>query len=251
MARASRSRPSERKGGPGALAIAWTLALGVTAAAAGFVVLELTGETPRTGAGITIALPPAEAPEETPESAPPPAAHADAAAEAQPPVAGEAAAPEAAPTVTAAVAPAATPGPPRVAVVITGLGLSKAVSEQAVERLPPQVTLSFSPYSDALDQWIPRARAMGHEVMIDLPMEPASFPLDDPGPQALLTGMEPEDNLRRLRWFLDKGRGYSGVAMHMATGCDLRTLHEFIWSVRNGSFTEFLFTGQSGLPGAD
>ena len=58
---------------------------------------------------------------------------------------------------------------------------------------------------------------MGHEVMIDLPMEPASFPLDDPGPQALLTGMEPEDNLRRLRWFLDKGRDYSGVAMHMGS----------------------------------
>ena len=36
--------------------------------------------------------------------------------------------------------------------------------------------------------------------------------------------------------------GPIGVAMHHATGCDLRTLHEFIWRVRNGSFTEFLFS---------
>ena len=181
----------------------------MTAAAAGFVVLELTGETPPPVAGLTIALPPAETPVETAETATPPAppevAAAESASEAQPVIASEGA------------APADMPGPPRIAVVITGLGLAKAVSEQAVDRLPPQVSLSFSPYAEQLGDWIARARAKGHEVLIDLPMEPVTFPDDDPGPRALMTGLRPEENLDRLRWILDRAQGYVGVAAVMGS----------------------------------
>ncbi len=191
------------------MAIAWILVLGVTAAAAGFVVLALTGETPGRGAGLTIALPPAETPEEPAETAPPSAARDVAADE----VATEAQSV----AVSEEAAPSDIPGPPRIAVVITGLGLSKAVSEQAVDRLPPQVSLSFSPYAEQLGDWIARARAKGHEVLIDLPMEPVTFPDDDPGPRALMTGLQPEENLERLRWILDRAQGYVGVAAVMGS----------------------------------
>lgn len=196
------------------------LVLGVTAAAAGFVVLKLTADLPRTGAGITIALPPGEEPPPaesglTSESAPPEAVAADQPAETTPQGEPEPAGAEPqseSPEQTAPAPAAAVQGPRRIAVVITGLGLSKAATEQAVDRLPSQISLSFSPYAEQLDDWIARARARGHEVLIDLPMEPVTFPNDDPGPRALLTGLEPAQNLERLHWILGRGQGYIGVA---------------------------------------
>ncbi|HMA15613.1 MAG TPA: divergent polysaccharide deacetylase family protein, partial [Kiloniellaceae bacterium] len=106
---------------------------------------------------------------------------------------------------------------PRIAVVLTGLGLSDGATEAAIERLPAAVTLSFSPYARDLERWIALARARGHEVLIDLPMEPASFPNEDPGPQALLTSLTPEANLDRLDWVLGRGSAYVGVAGAMGS----------------------------------
>ena len=106
---------------------------------------------------------------------------------------------------------------PRIAVVLTGLGLSDGATEAAIERLPAAVTLSFSPYARDLERWIALARARGHEVMLDLPMEPTTFPNDDPGPQALLTSLSPQANLDRLDWVLGRGSAYVGIAGSMGS----------------------------------
>ena len=106
---------------------------------------------------------------------------------------------------------------PRIAVVLTGLGLSDSATEAAINQLPPAVTLSFSPYARGLERWIALARARGHEVMLDLPMEPTSFPNEDPGPQALLTGLAPQANLDRLDWVLSRGSAYVGLAGSMGS----------------------------------
>ena len=106
---------------------------------------------------------------------------------------------------------------PRIAVVMTGLGLSDSATEAAIDRLPAAVTLSFSPYARDLERWMALARSRGHEVMLDLPMEPATFPNEDPGPQALLTGLSPQENLDRLDWVLARGSAYVGVAGAMGS----------------------------------
>jgi polysaccharide deacetylase 2 family uncharacterized protein YibQ len=106
---------------------------------------------------------------------------------------------------------------PRIAVVLTGLGLAGNVTEAAIEELPGGVTLSFTPYSRKLNHWVAQARLKGHEVMLDLPMEPTSYPDDDPGPQALLTALSPRQNLDRLRWTLDRATGYVGLAAVMGS----------------------------------
>jgi hypothetical protein len=106
---------------------------------------------------------------------------------------------------------------PRIAVVLTGLGLSDGATQAAIERLPAAVTLSFSPYARDLERWIALARARGHEVMLDLPMEPTTFPNDDPGPQALLTSLSPQANLDRLDWVLGRGSAYVGIAGSMGS----------------------------------
>lgn len=106
---------------------------------------------------------------------------------------------------------------PVIGIVISGLGLSSGATESAIQDLPAAVSLSFSPYSGRLQDWIALARAAGHEVLIDLPMEPADFPNSDPGPQALMTGLSPEANMQRLEWVLSRGTNYVGVGSFMGS----------------------------------
>ncbi len=98
------------------------------------------------------------------------------------------------------------------AVLVTGLGLNKAVSAAAIATLPPDISLSFSPYAADLAGWIAAARALGHEALVDLPLEPANYPQDDPGPLGLLTGLNPAENARRIDAVVTAAPGALGVA---------------------------------------
>jgi uncharacterized protein len=100
---------------------------------------------------------------------------------------------------------------PRIAIVISGLGLDSDATRAAIAHLPAPVSLAFSPYAHDLSTWIAAARQAGHEVLLGLPMEPTDFPRQDPGPRTLLTSLEPEQNLERLRWILGRGTAYVGL----------------------------------------
>lgn len=102
------------------------------------------------------------------------------------------------------------PNKPMIAIVVTGLGLNKALAEAAV-RLPSEMTLSYTPYAKDVALMAASARALGHEVMVDLPMEPADFPTNDAGPKALLTMNSSQDNQSNLYWALSRFSGYVGV----------------------------------------
>jgi len=106
---------------------------------------------------------------------------------------------------------------PRIAIVITGLGMNKTATEAAIKQLAPEITLSFSPYSHQVDSWVKAARDAGHEVLLDVPMEPVSYPLDDPGPKALLNGLSAAENRARLSAILDSATGYVGVVNVMGS----------------------------------
>ena len=106
-------------------------------------------------------------------------------------------------------------GKPRVALVIGGLGLNSAATKSAIERLPPEVTLSFVPYADNLQGWIDLARANGHEVLLEIPMEPTDYPNNDPGPQTLMANAAPAETVRRLDWLMGRASGYFGVANYL------------------------------------
>jgi polysaccharide deacetylase 2 family uncharacterized protein YibQ len=104
---------------------------------------------------------------------------------------------------------------PTVAVVVGGLGLSESLTRRAIDTLPAEITLSFAAYADNLQDWINAARADGHEVLIELPMEPFDYPNNDPGPHTLLAEASPEENRRRLLSLLSRGAGYAGVANYL------------------------------------
>ena len=99
----------------------------------------------------------------------------------------------------------------KVALVIAGLGLSKTQTLAAIQELPGEVTLSFAPYARNLGDWIAQARAAGHEVILEIPMEPEDYPDSDPGPHTLLTSKSPEENIKNLNWLLSRFPGYVGI----------------------------------------
>lgn len=104
---------------------------------------------------------------------------------------------------------------PRISIVMTGMGVSFNATESVVGVLPGEVTLAFAPFARKLKEWIDAARGAGHEVLINLPMEPRDYPRSDPGPFGLLTGLDTEQNRRRLDWVLSRMTGYVGVTNYM------------------------------------
>ncbi len=108
-------------------------------------------------------------------------------------------------------------GKPRVALVIGGLGLDPVRTQQALA-LPPEITLSF-PVGQVsnLQGWINQARARGHEVMLEIPMEPKTYPNDDPGPDTLLANARADETQAKLDGLLAKATGYFGVTNYQGS----------------------------------
>jgi uncharacterized protein len=106
---------------------------------------------------------------------------------------------------------------PRVGLLLAGVGLNQADSEAAIRSLPGGITLAFSPYATNPDKLLSAARVTGHEYLLSLPMEPQGFPLNDPGPQAMMTSLPPEQNRQRLDWALSRIRGYVGATGALGT----------------------------------
>jgi uncharacterized protein len=95
------------------------------------------------------------------------------------------------------------------------MGLSATVTEEAIRSLPQAVTLAFAPYGREIDRLTARARPDGHELMLQVPLEPYDYPDNDPGPHTLLTGLSAEQNRDRLHWVMSRFTGYVGVTNYM------------------------------------
>ena len=102
-----------------------------------------------------------------------------------------------------------------IAIVVGGLGIDEPATFQAIDRLPAEVTLAFAPYGDDLQNRVNRALRSGHEILLQLPMEPFGYPDNDPGPHTLLTSVHVTDNLDRLHWLMARFTGYFGVVNYM------------------------------------
>jgi len=100
---------------------------------------------------------------------------------------------------------------PRIAIVIGGLSVSASNTKLALARLPPSVTLGFVPFASDVQSSVDLAREAGHEVLLEVPMEPFDFPESDPGTNALLAAASGDENIRRLSWSLSRFTGYVGI----------------------------------------
>jgi hypothetical protein len=102
-------------------------------------------------------------------------------------------------------------GRPMVGLVIGGLGMNATQTQLAIDDLPADVTLSFALDSKRLDHWIKTARADGHEVLIEVPMEAYDYGRMKMHPDTLLAGADAKINLSRLDAVLSRTTGYFGI----------------------------------------
>lgn len=106
-------------------------------------------------------------------------------------------------------------GKPTIAILVTGLGIASGITGDAIGKLPSEISLAFAPYGTDLDKQAARARDNGHEVLLQLPMEPFDYPDNDPGPQTLLSDAPESNTIDRLHWLMGRFQGYVGLTNFM------------------------------------
>lgn len=120
---------------------------------------------------------------------------------------------------------------PRIAIIVDDVGPAVALSQRTV-RLPRPVTLAFLPYAENLPALVGTAQANGHEIFLHLPMEPTGS--ENPGPNAVLVGLDGGELHRRLDWAFARLPQAVGVNNHMGSRAtsDPATMLEVLQEVR-------------------
>jgi polysaccharide deacetylase 2 family uncharacterized protein YibQ len=103
----------------------------------------------------------------------------------------------------------------RVAIVIGGLAVSQTGTQAAIAKLPAEVTLAFAPQGNSIGRWMQEARRAGHEIAMQLPLEPFDYPAVNPGRNTLTVDASADQNLERLRWTLSRTTNYTTVMNYM------------------------------------
>lgn len=104
---------------------------------------------------------------------------------------------------------------PKIAILLGGLGLNKKLTQRAVRELPGEITLAFAPYGQDLQEQVNVARAQGHEIFLQMPLEPIGYPANNPGPKTLLGDSSEAENIDAMRWHMSRFAGYAGVVNYM------------------------------------
>jgi uncharacterized protein len=104
---------------------------------------------------------------------------------------------------------------PKIAIVLGGMGLNDELTRRAIKALPGDVTFAFAPYGENLQPLVNKARAAGHEIVLQIPMEPMGYPQVNPGPKTLASDAGKEANLDALMWHMGRFAGYAGVMNYM------------------------------------
>jgi uncharacterized protein len=104
---------------------------------------------------------------------------------------------------------------PKIVLILGGMGLNAKLTSKAAKELPQEVTFAFAPYGNDLQAQVNNARAQGHEILLQLPLEPVGFPASNPGPKTLLTDGSPVENQVSLFWHMSRFAGYVGVINYM------------------------------------
>ncbi|MCM5559787.1 divergent polysaccharide deacetylase family protein [Pleomorphomonas sp. JP5] len=104
---------------------------------------------------------------------------------------------------------------PKIAIVVGDLGLSQTGTQEAIKILPPEVTLGFAPYGASLDRWTAKARQDGHELLLQVPLEPFDYPDNDPGENTLLVGKDARQNIENLHRVMGRLSTYVGIVNYM------------------------------------
>ena len=99
---------------------------------------------------------------------------------------------------------------PMVAIVFTNVGLSRTLTDDVL-KLPPLMTVGFSPYANDIGKLALRGRREGFESVVDLPMQTEDYPFTDPGFFGLMDDLSPDENVNRIHSILYQFPGFVGM----------------------------------------
>lgn len=103
----------------------------------------------------------------------------------------------------------------RVAIVVGGLGISQTGTQAAIQALPPGITFAFAANGNSLDRWMQAARREGHEILLQVPMEPAGYPTVDPGENTITVEAMRGEDFSALYASLGRLTNYVGIMNYM------------------------------------
>ena len=107
-------------------------------------------------------------------------------------------------------------GLPKVAIIIDDLGYDRNIATSFIQfDLPLSLSvLPMAPYTDYIAN---EAYKRGRELILHLPMEPKDYPHLNPGPGALLIGMDDKAVRKTITDHLNRIPGIRGVNNHMGS----------------------------------
>ncbi|MGB6116951.1 MAG: divergent polysaccharide deacetylase family protein [Mesorhizobium sp.] len=103
----------------------------------------------------------------------------------------------------------------KVAIILGGLGVSQTGTQAAIQKLPSEVTLAFATQGNSLSRWMQAARQRGHEIVMQVPLEPFDYPSVNPGRNTLTVEADAAENVGNLLRALSRTTNFTGVMNYM------------------------------------
>lgn len=104
----------------------------------------------------------------------------------------------------------------KIAIIIDDIGYDRQALRALVE-LPVPIAFAVLPFTPHGAEAARELHAAGRELLLHLPMEPHSYPADNPGKGALLTGMTPGEIGRQIAAALAEVPHAAGINNHMGS----------------------------------
>ncbi|AGA64332.1 putative polysaccharide deacetylase [Liberibacter crescens BT-1] len=103
----------------------------------------------------------------------------------------------------------------RIAIVVSGLGISQTGTQYAISQLPENITLAFASGGNSLQRWGQEARKAGHEILLQVPMEAFDSSNKDYNLYTLTVNQSVQQLVDRLHQSLARMNSYVGVMNYL------------------------------------
>lgn len=107
---------------------------------------------------------------------------------------------------------------PKLALIVDDFGnISKKLTDEFCKKLDPAVTFAILPGKKRSKYSMQKAIESGHEAMIHMPMEPGSYPKNDPGDNAIFVDMSEKEIKKRVNEYIEELPLCLGANNHMGS----------------------------------
>lgn len=95
---------------------------------------------------------------------------------------------------------------PNISILVTGLGLDKEITNNALNKLPNSISLGFLSYSHDFEY----LDISNRDLLMNIPMETYNYFFKDNGPYSLICKLGEANNSQRLNYIISKSSNFNG-----------------------------------------